>query len=55
MSAIRYFMNLSMLLHVLIDNEEHDQYTLETNYWKKNVLKDMILQYYNNIITVLLV
>jgi hypothetical protein len=55
MSAIRYFMHLSMLLHCPIDNEEHDQKRLETNYWQKNVLKDMILQYYNNIITVLLI
>jgi len=28
---------------------------LETNYWKNNVLKNMILQYFNNIITVVLV
>ena len=55
MSAIRYFMHLSMLLHCPIDNEEHDQKRLETNYWQKNVLKNMLLQYYNNIITVLLV
>jgi hypothetical protein len=53
MSAIRYFMCLSMPLRVLIDNDKHDKKRLETNYWQKNVLKDMILQYYNNIITVL--
>jgi len=53
-SAIKYFMRLSMLLHVLIENEQHDQQRLETNYWQNNVLKDMILQYYKNIITVLL-
>ena len=54
MSAGMYFMHLSMLLHVLIDNEQHDQQRLQTNYWQYNVLKDMILQYYKNIITVLL-
>jgi hypothetical protein len=48
-------MHLSMLLHCLIDNEQHDQYRLETNYWQNNVFKNTILQYYNNIITVLLV
>jgi len=47
-------MRLSMLLHILIENEQHDQQRLETNYWQNNVLKDMILQYYKNIITVLL-
>jgi hypothetical protein len=55
MSAVRYFIRLSMLLHCLIDNEQHDQLRLETNYWQNNVLKNMILQYYKNIITVLLV
>jgi hypothetical protein len=48
-------MCLSMLLHCLIDNEQHDQQRLETNYWQNNVFKNMILQCYNNIITVLLV
>jgi hypothetical protein len=38
-----YFMHLSMLLHCLIDNEQHDQQRLQTNYWQKNVLKDMIM------------
>jgi len=40
-------MHLSMLLHCLIDNEQHDQQRLETNYWQNNLLKDMILQYKN--------
>jgi hypothetical protein len=48
-------MRLSMLLHVLIDNEQHDQQRLQTNYWQNNVLNNMILQYFNNIITVVLV
>ena len=52
--AIKYFMRLSMLLHVLIDNEQQDQYRLETNYWQNNVLKNMILQEFNYKITVLL-
>jgi hypothetical protein len=51
LSAGRYFVCLSMLLHVLIDNEQHDQQSLQTNYWQKNVLKDIILQYYNNTTT----
>ena len=55
MSAGRYFMHLSMLLHVLIYKEKQDQYRLEINYWQNNVLKNMILQYFNNIITVVLV
>jgi len=55
MSAIRYFMCRSMLLHGHIDDEQHDQQRLETSYWQNYVLKDMILQYYNNIITILLV
>jgi hypothetical protein len=38
-----YFMRLSMLLHSLIDNEQHDQQRLQTNYWQNNVLKDMIM------------
>jgi hypothetical protein len=41
MSAIWYFMHLSMLLHVLIDNEQQDQQRLQTKYWQNNVLKDM--------------
>jgi hypothetical protein len=55
MSAIKYFMRLSMLLHVLIENEQHDQQRLENNYWQNNVMKNIILQYFNNIITVVLV
>ena len=34
-------MRFSMLLHVLIENEQHDQQRLVTNYWQNNVLKDM--------------
>ena len=48
-------MRLSMLLHCLIDNEQHDQQRLQTNYWQNNVMKNMILQYFNNIITMVLV
>jgi hypothetical protein len=33
------------------DNEQHDQQRLQTNYWQKNVLNNMILQYYNNTTT----
>jgi hypothetical protein len=35
----KVFHGVSMLLHVLIDNEQHDQYRVETNYWQNNVLK----------------
>ena len=55
MSAIRYFMRLSKLIHLLIHNEQQDQYRLETNYWQNNVMKNIILQYFNNIITAVLV